>query len=111
MTIAMIALAASTALVMQIMSCFVIVSAYASAGSRCSMSPKIQLVIALIIVRYPSEDHGRRGSIDAVDVRFEVEPLRVGCDFHMREFSFLLVSGVIGRCVLDQIHEVTQTKT
>ena len=49
MTIAMIVLATSTDFAMQIMSCFVIVSAYASAGSRCSMSPKIQLVIALIM--------------------------------------------------------------
>ena len=50
MTIAMIALATSTALAMQIMSCFVIVSALASAGSRCSMSPKIQCVIVFSIL-------------------------------------------------------------
>ena len=43
---------------MQIMSCFVIVSAYASAGSRCSMSPKIQLVIALIMFAVLSCDVG-----------------------------------------------------
>ena len=71
----------------------------------------IDLFSTWLNVRHPSEDHGRRGSIDTVDVCFEIKLLGIGCDFHMREFSFLLVSGVIGRCVLDQIHEVTQTKT
>lgn len=61
MTIAMIALTISTDLAMQIISCFVIVRAPASAGSRCLLG-----LIGFVIVQHMHEYHARKPAHNVV---------------------------------------------